>query len=155
MDKIDFLKETPELYRAKPQPAIIVVPTMRYLLYDGVGSPEGNPAFQKAMQALYGVAYSLKFLPRQRSIPHGYRDFKVPPPEGLWWTASGEVISVAKPADWRWTLMIRVPDFVTRDLVTDVATRLAEKKQDAAYHHVRLGIIDEGRVVQILHVGPL
>src|SRR5512146_1304544 len=112
MDKIDFVKQDKAFYSAKTEAEVVEVPAMQYLMFDGQGVPEGNPEFQRAFQALYGVAYTIKFTPKKGTAPAGYQDCKVPPPEGLWWMKGKEEFDMARPQDWRWTLMIRMPDFV-------------------------------------------
>ncbi len=47
--------------------------------------------------------------------PEGYFDYVVPPLEGLWWIDGGELF-FEKRDNWRWTLMIRQPEFVTREV---------------------------------------
>jgi hypothetical protein len=154
MDKIDFIARDKQLYAPKNEPEVVDVPVMWYLMFDGQGTPESNPEFQKAFQALYGVAYSLKFMPKKGVAPEGWQDFKVPPPEGLWWMADGSEFDSAKPEDWRWTLMVRVPDWVTPKLARQAAAELVAKKKDDVYVNVRLEGLAEGKSVQLMHTGP-
>lgn len=154
MQKLDFIKNSPELYKGKLEPEIVLVPPMHFLMYDGAGLPEESDAFQKAFQALYGIAYALKFAPKRHAAPKGFQDFKIPPPEGLWWTAGHTPLPDAAAGDWRWRLMLRVPEFVTQTLLDEVAGGLAEERHNNIYRHVKLGDIAEGEAVQILHVGP-
>jgi hypothetical protein len=56
--------------------------------------------------------------------------------------------------DWRWKLLIRVPDFIKVRCVTMAAHLLLEKGKGKAVAAVRLERIAEGRCVQMLHVGP-
>lgn len=154
MDRIDFVTRDKELYTSKTEPQVVNVPLMWYLMYDGQGTPETNPNFQDAFKALYGVAYALKFLPMKGVTPEGWQDFKVPPPEGLWWAADGESFETAKPEAWRWTLMVRVPDWVTPKLVRQVIAQLVAKKKDDMYVNVRLEGLAEGKSVQLMHIGP-
>jgi hypothetical protein len=153
MEKLDFIKQDKKLYAPKTDPELINVPKMNYLMYDGQGVPDGNPDFQHAMGALYGVAYGLKFLSKKGHTPEWFVDFKVPPPEGLWWMADNGAFDTAKPEQWRWTLMLRMPDFVTPHLVREIAEELVAKKKDPAYLRVRLECLDEGPAVQVMHIG--
>lgn len=127
---------------------------MQYLMFDGKGRPEDNPDFQRAMQALYGVAYTIKFMPKVGDTPPGYQDFKVPPPEGLWWTEGNGDFDMAHPAKWRWTLMLRMPDFVTQEIADTAIIEMCLKKKDNVYRKLRLETLDEGRSVQVMHTGP-
>jgi hypothetical protein len=50
-----------DLYKASAkEPQIIDVPAMNFLMIDGEGTPDSQE-FQDAVQALYGVAYTIKF----------------------------------------------------------------------------------------------
>lgn len=154
MDKLDFVKQDKHLYDSDTTPELIMVPGMLYLMYDGKGMPKDNPEFQRAFNALFGVAYSLKFLAKKGHVPRGYKDFKVAPPEGLWWMEGDESFDLNQPDKWRWTLMIRMPEFVTQRMVLNAIEELVEKKKDHSYRNVRLSRLNEGPSVQVLHVGP-
>ena len=60
---------------------VVRVPARSVLAIDGKGAPE-SPGFQSAVQALYRVAYTLKFALKRED-----RDFKVGALEGRWWAA--------------------------------------------------------------------
>jgi len=56
MAKFDFKKNYKVLYNASPEEIRFVqVPSLRFLMADGVGDPGTAPAFTKAVEALYGV----------------------------------------------------------------------------------------------------
>lgn len=154
MDKIDFVSQDKNLYAPKTDPEVVEVPTMWYLMYDGQGLPQNNPEFQQAFGALYGIAYSIKFLPKKHEAPENYVDFKVPPPEGLWWMEGKHDFDVGTPEEWRWTLMLRVPDFVTQALVDQMAEELLAKNGKDVYKKVRVAPLSEGLSVQVMHLGP-
>ena len=154
MDKLDFLKEDKKLYTAKTEPELVVVPEQKYIMVDGKGMPETTPAFQEAFRLLYGIAYTIKFMPRQGETPEGWQDFKVPPPEGLWWVAGDRDFSKVPAEDWHWTLMIRMPEFVTQEVLNAAVSLLSQRKHDESYRQVRLGNMREGISVQIMHIGP-
>jgi hypothetical protein len=154
MDRLDFVKQDKWLYTPGKKPEIVAVPIMQYLMFDGEGMPETNPLFQQAFGALYGVAYTIKFMGKKGTMPIGWQDFKIPPPEGLWWMADDHDFDQAKPQLWRWTLMLRMPDFVTKYLVRVASENLVIKKKDEIYNTVRLESLSEGRCVQIMHIGP-
>jgi hypothetical protein len=102
------------------------------------------------MTALYGSAYTLKFYYKKLD-----KDFKVMALEGLWGIEHG-IFDMNNPApreEWRWTSMIRVPDFVEQAAFDDVLPELVEKRGEKV-REVRLLEFDEGLSAQILHVGP-
>jgi hypothetical protein len=144
------------LLHATKEPEVVVVPRATYLTLQGRGAPEG-PAFQAAIAAIYGVAYTLKYARKKAGRP----TFKVPPLEGLWWVDGG----VSQPSDvwnvarsrWCWKLEIHVPDDVTRAELEAAKRTLRTRRGEGAsseVSEVRLEDQTEGRSVQLLHVGP-
>ncbi len=158
METIDFRKDT--TYKANTQPAIITVPKMRFVMVDGHGGPEASDQseteFQKAMKALFGIVYTIKFWDKKYDPPKGYAKFNMAPVEGLWWSGSGDGkdFDMTRPGDWRWTVMLRVPDFVTPEFFSQVVDECINSKHDDVYRNARLEDYDEGLAVQIMHIGP-
>ena len=129
---------------------MVDVPDMQYLMIDGNGDPNTSPAFAMALEALYPVAYKLKFA----SKADLGRDYVVPPLEGLWWAGDMEAFTTARDKSrWDWTLMLMVPDWIDRTLFTTAVEQTAAKHQPARLDDVRLQTLSEGRCVQTLHVG--
>lgn len=156
---IDFMKQDKALYLPKTEPEIIHIPKMKFIMVDGKGQPEGGPPehnteFQNAFSALYGIAYSIKMSYKKGDEPAGYQNFKVAPPEGLWWMEDGKAFDMKRPEEWRWTLMLRMPEFVTPEVVAGYAEQLNQKKKTSIYSNVRLEEYEEGDVVQLMHIGP-
>ncbi len=138
--KTDF-KKTLDTYRApRGRFQIVDVPDLRYLMTDGHGDPNTSPAFTTAVEALYPVAYRLKFASKRELG----RDYVVPPLEGLWWAADmASFTSARDKSRWDWTLMLMVPDWIDEAMVTAASPAAG----------VRLRTLAEGRCVQTLHVG--
>ena len=65
MDKIDFKKTMMELYRATSEVERVKPGEGTFLAVDGQGAP-GGEAFEKAIQDLYSVAYTVKFTLKKR-----------------------------------------------------------------------------------------
>lgn len=147
-DKVDFRK-TLDVYQAKRANFRIVdVPDMRYLMIDGRGDPNSSPAFGEAIEALYPVAYKLKFASK-RDLD---RDYVVPPLEGLWWADDMSAFTANRDkGKWSWTLMLMVPEWIQPAMVTTAVEQAATKS--ARVGDVRLETLSEGRCVQTLHVG--
>ena len=142
-DKTDF-KKTLDAYRAqRGRFRLVDVPDLRYLMVDGHGDPNTAPAFTAAVEALYPVAYTVKFASKRELG----RDYVVPPLEGLWWADDLDSFTTARDKSrWDWTLMLMVPDWVDEAMVTAAVER-------AGTERVRLETLSEGRCVQTLHVG--
>ncbi|MFL0412171.1 GyrI-like domain-containing protein [Microbacterium paludicola] len=138
-EKVD-LKKTLDGYRAKRgEFRFLDVPDARYLMIDGHGDPNTG-SFAEAIEALYPVAYRLKFASRRELD----RDYVVPPLEGLWWADDMAVFTSARDKSlWHWTLMIFVPEWVEDSLLAGVD----------APAEVRLEPLAEGRCLQTLHIG--
>jgi hypothetical protein len=151
MAKIDFKKELSHLYNpSKKAFSIVDVPSMCFLMIDGHGDPNTAPAYQEAVEALYGVAYGLKF----RSKKEKSVDYVVPPLEGLWWMEDMEQFSLEAKDDWDWTMMVMQPEWITDEMVEQVRAEVARKKNPPALPKLRVEDYHEGLAVQILYLGP-
>lgn len=150
MEKVDF-KRTLASYRARRgQLDVIEVPRMRYLMVDGHGDPNASAEFSDALEALYPVAYTLKFASRRELD----RDYAVPPLEGLWWAEDMSSFTGARDkSQWDWTVMLMVPDWLGRDMVSAAIETVRAKKSPLRVDDVRYDSLDEGLCVQTLHVG--
>ena len=145
MDKIDFKKTMKELYRATNKVAHVKPGEGAFLAVDGQGAP-GGEAFQKAIQNLYPVAYTVKFALKNA----GTIDFVVPPLEALWHDDPNEVPDMSK---WRWRTMIRVPENVNSEQLQEAQSTILEKKGTDT-SDVQLVRWEEGESLQALHIGP-
>ena len=151
MKKIDYKKELKQCYQPSARKVEIVdVPRMTFLMADGKGDPNTSQAFQDAVEALFSVSYILKFMIKKGE---GRIDYAVMPLEGLWWADDMSHFSVDRRDDWKWTIMIMQPEFITRELI-DKAIEQAQKKKDINSSKVRFEPFAEGRSAQILHIGP-
>ncbi|OZC58504.1 hypothetical protein CH276_23005 [Rhodococcus sp. 06-470-2] len=150
MTKVDF-KKTFDAYSAHHNIfRTLVVPPLTFLMIDGHGDPNTAPQYTEAIGALYPVAYALKFASKNTLD----RDYVVPPLEALWWAENMASFTTARnKAEWNWTAMIMVPDWIDRRMF-DVAKASAEEKSTSdASSRIRLETLDEGLCVQTLHVG--
>ncbi len=150
MEKIDF-KKTLAAYQAKhSQFDIIEVPPLQYLMVDGHGDPNTSKEFSDAVEALYPVAYKLKFMSK---LELG-RDYVVPPLEGLWWARDMEVFTTARDkSHWDWTMMVMTPEWITQAMFSSAKGIVAEKGALSSLDKLRLELLEEGKSVQTLHVG--
>ncbi|MCH1642298.1 GyrI-like domain-containing protein [Paenibacillus timonensis] len=150
-DKLDFKKKDKALYMPGPNPVLVEVPPMLYLMVDGKGDPDGE-GYQLAVQKLYTLSYEIKMSKMGEHKPVGYYEYVVPPLEGLW---DSEGIGYdPNRNNWVWTSMVRQPEFVTEDLLDRVKERTAKKKPELDLSDVRLSVFKEGLCVQMMHLGP-
>ena len=78
-------KEYKNLYHPKKQPEIIKVPEMNYIAVSGSGDPnQEDGTYHKALELLYGLAYTIKMSKKSEHKIPGYFDYVVPPLEGLY-----------------------------------------------------------------------
>jgi len=117
MNKIDFKKELKQLYNPPSKKAMIVnVPKMNFLMADGKGNPETSKKYNEAVEALYAVSYTLKFLIKKGKMA---LDYGVMPLEGLWWVDDMTKFNVENKDIWKWTAMIMQPEFVTEEMLSN------------------------------------
>jgi hypothetical protein len=90
MSKLDLKKEFEEFYRASAKkPSIVAVPEGKFVAITGRGAP-GEPIYHTGLNALYSVAYTLKF-----SCKAEGKDFTVMTLEGLWWWDDPSITDLA------------------------------------------------------------
>jgi hypothetical protein len=86
------------------------------------------------------------------NIPHGYFDYVVPPPEGLWWFEHNVKTPPKDKANYNWLSMIRLPEFVNEDVFQWACTEVNKKKKiETDKAHVYN--FAEGLCVQCMHIG--
>ena len=147
---IDFKKEQKELYQPKTTPTIVDVPEMNFIAIDGKGDPNTSAEYADAVQALYGLSYTIKM--SNKAI----LEYVVPPLEGFWSVAhdfKGGGAAITDKSKFVWTMLIRQPDFVTAEVFEAAKTALAKKKPNLDTSKVRLEKITEGLCVQVMHIG--
>lgn len=151
MEKIDLKKQFKELYNTPVGKATeIQVPRMNFLMIDGKGDPSSASEFQKAIEALYPLAYSIKFdFKKNRGI-----DYPVMALEGLWWSDNMDDFTTGSRDNWQWTLMIMQPEFVSGEIFEANKMAVLKKKNLPAIEKVRFESFEEGKSAQIMHIGP-
>jgi hypothetical protein len=152
MAKIDLKKELKSLYEPSTRQIVSVdVPAMNFLMIDGVGDPNTAPAYKEAVEALYGVSYTLKFTVKKS--PKG-TDYTVMPLEGLWWSGNMDDFIRGNKNNWYWTAMIMQPDFITKEMVEKAKEDVAKKKGLTNLGQLRFEKFREGLSAQIMYLGP-
>ena len=151
MGKKDLPKDLQALYfPSAKEPVFVDVPAMQYAMVDGAGNPNSAKAFQEAIGALYGVAYTVKFAAKKEGIA----DIRVMPLELLLAGDAADAFRAADKERWEWTLMLMEPPAVTRKLFDEGVRQLRERKNPPGLDRVRLERYREGKAAQILHIGP-
>ena len=150
----DYKKEYPEYYLPPKTPQIIEIPEMKYISVNGKGDPnEEDGEYKRALELLYGIAFTLKMSKKTDYVIDGYYDYVVPPLEGFWQQAGVQGVDYARKADFEWISCIRLPDFVAR-ADFDWAAEEAARKKKLDTSAAEFLTLEEGLCVQCLHVGP-
>lgn len=150
MTKIDFKKELKHLYQPhKKDFQLVEVPDMKFFMVDGQGTPGVVPEYTDALEALYALSYKVKFLSKKLE-----RDFVVPPLEGLWWADDMAAFTTSRDkSQWRWTMMIMTPDWISAEMVAEAREEVIKKKELPSLGLLRWENYREGLSAQILHLG--
>ena len=151
MEKNDLKKMWKSFYSSsKREFEIVDVPEFSFLMVDGRGDPNTAENYREAIEGLYPVAYSLKFISKKRLA----KDFVVAPLEGLWWADSPDKFHKERDKDsWEWTAMIHMPAWINGEMFSEARQVAGEKKDLPALDKMRLEAYHEGLSVQILHIG--
>ena len=155
--KHEWRKHEKSLYLPKRKPEVIQVPSLKYLMIDGEGSPE-QARFSECISALYSVSYTIKMtLKKAAHPPPNYVDYTVYPLEGHW-SLNEQAIQnfdgTSHKKDFVYTLMIRQPDVITHELYLEMLSQAKNKGGSPLLDQLRFDSVDEGLCVQMLHVGP-
>jgi hypothetical protein len=146
---IDVRRERADLYRAGRDWAEVEVRPADYLAVDGHGDPNTAPEYADAVAALYGAGYAVRAALKARTGDA----FVVGPLEGLWSSPDPAAFAEVRKADWDWTMLIPLPAAVSADDVAVGLGAAAARKPDLPVDRVRPLTLDEGRSLQVLHVG--
>ncbi len=152
--KLDFKKEYKALFSpSAKEPQTVEVPDFKYVMIDGRGDPNASPDFAAKVGVLYGLAYTLKFTLKRDPV-HPF-DFGVPSLSGLWCADDVKAFfEKGRRHEWKWTLMIALPDRVTPALFEKARDEVRRKKSPEHLDQARLEVYREGLAAQIMHLGP-
>ena len=156
MEKLDLTKQHKAYYSAKKQPQLIEIEAAQFLSVTGKGDPSEKPYMDK-IQALYATAYTIKFLNKAAD-----KDFVVAKLEGLWEfdeekypnLSITEAPAKVPRSEWKYRMLIRMPEYVTQEQVNASIRQVIERKQIHLAADIELYNMKEGKVVQMLHTGP-
>ena len=149
VQKFDPKRAYRELYAPRTEFELVDVPEFLYLAVDGHGDPNIAPAYADALEALYPVAFAIKFASKRAG-----RDFVVGPLEGLWRADDETAFTGRRKDEWSWTMLLVQPEWITAADVADAVATVHAKKRLPSLELVHPTRHAEGRCVQILHNGP-
>jgi len=146
--KLDLTKEYKTYYTAKKNPEVVEFDEAQFLKIEGKGAP-GGEEFTAKVEALYSLAYGIKMPMKKEG-----KDSTVAKLEGLWWVESDKPALEVPREKWRWKLLIRVPEFVTSEIVEKAKAETIRKKGIELVNEIKFEKITEGKCIQIMHIGP-
>jgi hypothetical protein len=151
VDTLDLKTDLKSLLKPSAKaPEIVDVPPMQYLMIDGAGDPNTAAEYAQAVEALYTLAYGLKFhFKKTQGITYPVMQL-----EGLWWAEDMSSFLTHDKSSWLWTMMIMQPDIVTAEAFEQQRAEAAKKKPLLPLAKVRLEMYHEGLSAQIMHIGP-
>jgi hypothetical protein len=144
MKQIDFSKELKDLYTAKEKIQEVMPGPGTFIAVESKGEP-GGAAFQNAIQQLFSVVYTLKFMLKNA----GVLDLKVNKLECLWFSDP----KTTPMSEWRWRVMIRIPGEVDGKDVK-AAQKIVKDRKGIDVSGAKRIRWKEGRAIQMLHLGP-
>lgn len=147
--KIDLKKENKDIYTATKKPKIVNVKEQKIISIEGIGDPNTSTEYKNAIEALYPVAFNMKFIAKKEL----QKDWVIAPLEGLWWMDNMKDFTVENKNQWKWKMFIAQPDFVTKKLFNKTIKKVREKKNPVALEKIRFEKIHEKSVAQVLHIG--
>jgi hypothetical protein len=156
MNKLDLTKEYKSYFTAKTKPELVTIEEAHFISITGKGDPSA-PAFTADIESLYSTAYTIKFMYKSQN-----KDFTVSKLEGLWWFDEnkfpGKNIKTAATevprSEWEYRLLIRMPLFVSANDIATAKETVIKKKGLTLVNRIEYLTMQEGKCVQMLHVGP-
>lgn len=149
--KYEWKKQEKSLYGVGKSPILVNVPQQQFIMISGKGNPN-NADFSDRVSALYSLAYAVKmnYKSAANACAEDISDYSVYPLEGIWMQSEGTEL-IKEKLDY--TIMIRQPDFITKDRLYAALDSLQVKKPNPLYEEIRFDVMQDGTCVEILHIG--
>ncbi|MFS0782825.1 GyrI-like domain-containing protein [Bacillus sp. 1P06AnD] len=153
-NKVDYKKKEKSFYMPGKKPELIEIPEMSFIMVDGKGDPnQESGEYPAAIELLYGLSYAIKMSKMGPGPLPGYFEYVVPPLEGLWWMEGSSGIDRERKHLFRWTSMIRQPEFVDEGIFRWACGELKKKKPMLDVSKAYFATWKEGLCVQMMHMG--
>ena len=160
--KLEWRKHEKEIYNIKKVPTLLDVCTQNFIMIDGKGNPN-DEEFSEKVSALFSLAYAIKMdYKKSHQVKDldtdEITDYVVYPLEGIWKVSqdnstNNNCCNEFDKNSLEYTIMIRQPDFITEDNFKSAADKVAKKKPNAFYKDIYFDSMNDGKSVNILHVG--
>ena len=153
--KHEWKKSEKARYLPKSKPEIITLPSFKFYAINGKGNPNDD-SFGEYIGVLYSLAYAIRMSQKVGFAPDDFFEYTVYPLEGVWdisEEAKQSYNGVLDKDTLVFDLMIRQPDFVTREFAKEALERTMKKKPHELLDKVGFIELEEGKCVQMMHFG--
>lgn len=151
--KYEWKRAEKLVYNPSTTPILVEVTKALYIAIKGKGDPNQED-FTKRVGVLYNLSYMVKMLPKKGYVINDYFDYTVYPLEGLWsLTEIGINKETLDKKELLYTIMIKQPNFINEDIFKEALAIVKKKKPNPLLDEAFLTKIDEGLVVEMLHLG--
>ncbi|MGL5417785.1 MAG: GyrI-like domain-containing protein [Clostridium sp.] len=148
--KVDLKKVNKELFNVKKgEFKKVYCDKAYYIAIDGIGNPNENEEYLNKVVSLYKIAYGVKMEYKKKG-----KDFVVMPLSGLWSSDDYKNFIQDKKEEWKWTMMMQLPEFVEKE---DIEKRKKALEKDELYKYIsKVTYIEytEGEAYETLYIGP-
>ncbi|MCM3213313.1 GyrI-like domain-containing protein [Niallia taxi] len=152
--KHEWRKHEKSLYLPKATPDLVEVPAQKFFMINGQGNPNGEE-FAERVKVLYSMAYAVRMMPKGGVTPPGYVEYTVYPLEGVWsLTEKGRKLKELNKDEFLYTIMIRQPEFVTKEVAQMALEKVMKKNPHPFLEQVYFQTSEESLNIQMLHIGP-
>lgn len=151
----EWKKAEKKIYLPQSKPEFIQIPSFKFFSIKGKGDPN-DESFGDYIGVLYSLSYAVKMSPKKGLAPQNYFEYSVYPLEGVWDISEEAKKNPAAQLDKSsliFNLMIRQPDFVNVEFAEDIISTIKKKKPNPLLDNVNFNSIEEGKCVQMLHIG--
>lgn len=157
--KFEWRKHEKALYGAKSIPALADIPAQNFIMIQGSGNPNDTD-FSDKVGALFSLAYAIKMgyksTATKNILSNEIHDFTVYPLEGIWKQKNVDTESAAGKLikeNLEYTIMIRQPDFICKDMVKAALEQVKMKKPNPLFDEISFDTMQDGTCVELLHIG--
>ncbi len=153
--KHEWRKKEKDFYLPKRKAEVIEIPSFKFFTIQGKGNPNDS-AFGEYISVLYSLSYAIRMSHKGGFAPDNYFEYTVYPLEGVWdisEEAKKNFTGTIDKDSLIFTLMIRQPEFVTKDFAKEAQERTQNKKPHDLLENVKFTEFEEGKCVQVMHLG--
>jgi hypothetical protein len=153
--KYEWKRSEKARYLPKNSPEIITLPSFKFYAIKGKGNPNDD-TFGEYISVLYSIAYAIRMSQKAGFAPDDFFEYTVYPLEGVWdisEEAKQGYKGILDKDTLVFDLMIRQPDFVTKEFAGEALERTMKKKPHELLDEVSFIEFEEGKCVQMMHSG--